>query len=154
MDNKHMIDMALEHMLNEVEGMEGKSAMMHDAESCPDPENCDMHMPEMSMDKELPVKGGEMHVEIESHKMHPEEMSKGGEPSLKPGELSDKEHDWNKVPGMEKGGQVPHKLPFDADSEGKEKKELMASEVKEPKINTNDNDLDPMEIEELKKLLK
>lgn len=47
MDNESIIDRALAMLGDDMDGMEGKSAMAHGMDECPDPLNCDQHDDEM-----------------------------------------------------------------------------------------------------------
>lgn len=43
MDHQSIIDKALAMLGDDMDGLEGKAAMAHGLDECPDPLNCDMH---------------------------------------------------------------------------------------------------------------
>ena len=43
MKEDKLMDAALERIMNDLDDIEGKSAMEHSLEDCPDPLNCDQH---------------------------------------------------------------------------------------------------------------
>ena len=47
MKDSEMMDAALERLINDMDDMEGKSAMSHSLEECPDPLNCTQHDEDM-----------------------------------------------------------------------------------------------------------
>lgn len=47
MDHESIIDRALAMLGDDMDGLEGKAAMAHGLDECPDPLNCDQHDDEM-----------------------------------------------------------------------------------------------------------
>ena len=68
MDKEKMIDMALEKIMEDMDGIEGHSAMEHSLEECKDPLTCEQHSGELG--HHLTPDGGEpAAVKIEVHKL-------------------------------------------------------------------------------------
>ena len=68
MANKtELLDMALEKLMGDMDELEGKGAMAHSLEECPDPLNCTMH--DMEESHKLMPEDGKPAVSIEVHKM-------------------------------------------------------------------------------------
>lgn len=67
MDKEKMIDMALEKIMEDMDGLEGHSAMEHSLEDCKDPLTCEQHSGELG--HHLTPDGGEPAVKIEVHKI-------------------------------------------------------------------------------------
>jgi hypothetical protein len=67
MDKEKLIDMALEAISSDMDDLEGKSALEHSLEECPDPLTCDMHKGELSdnLSKDEKPDG----IEVEVHKI-------------------------------------------------------------------------------------
>ena len=71
-DKRDMMDEVLSKLMGDMDDLEGKSAMSHSLEECPDPMNCEQHNEELG--HHLTPDGGEPAVKIEIHK--------GGLPSM------------------------------------------------------------------------
>ena len=70
MDKDKLMDMALEKIIGELDDVEGRGAMSHTLEECPNPESCDMH--DMELGKSLaPEDGHDGAVKIEISKLGP-----------------------------------------------------------------------------------
>ena len=68
MDKEKMIDMALEKIMEDMDGLEGHSAMEHSLEECKDPLTCEQHSGELG--HHMTPDGGEpAAVKIEVHKL-------------------------------------------------------------------------------------
>lgn len=74
MERSAMFDKALELLMGDMDQMEGKSAMAHDADDCPDPLGCDMHEDEHGDNLSTLGKDEPATIKIE--------VGKGGMPSL------------------------------------------------------------------------
>jgi len=84
MGRAKMFDEALDRMIGDLDDVEGKSAMSHSLEDCPDPLGCTEH--EAEEGKSLaPEEGSPAAVTIEVHKMGlPSMEGKRAEEGLKP----------------------------------------------------------------------
>lgn len=67
MDKNAMLEMALDKIMGDLDDVEGKSAMAHEMDECPDPLNCKMH--EGSSSDNLTPEGGMPAIKIEVSKM-------------------------------------------------------------------------------------
>lgn len=74
MERDKMIDMALEKLMGDMDDLEGKGAMSHSMEDCPDPLGCKMH--DSDVGENL---SPEPSVKIEVHKMGLPSMDGGKE---------------------------------------------------------------------------
>lgn len=68
MDKSALFDMALEKLMGDMDDMEGKGAMSHSAEECPDPLTCDQHDSELG-EHLTPGEHEPAAVKIEVHKL-------------------------------------------------------------------------------------
>ena len=77
MDKEKLMDMALEKIIGELDDVEGRGAMAHSLEECPDPLNCNMHDGELG--DSLTPDGGVQKGEPAAVKI---EVSKLGLPTM------------------------------------------------------------------------
>lgn len=85
MEKSAMLDKALELIMSDLDDMEGKSAMSHSMDECPDPLTCGEHDSELGSSLSSEVKPGEEDpaaVKIEISKMGLPSMDGGKAPSL------------------------------------------------------------------------
>lgn len=68
MDKNAMLEMALDKIMGDLDDVEGKGAMAHGMDECPDPLNCKMH--EGNSSDNLTPDGGMPSIKIELSKMH------------------------------------------------------------------------------------
>ena len=94
MDKASMLDAALDKILGELDDVEGKGAMSHSMDECPDPFNCKEH--ESDSGSTMTPDGGEPSIKIEISKMRLPSME-GKEGPAEDGLSSDEQEELKKL---------------------------------------------------------